>query len=92
MSQGIQAIISPNSLLTSILYLISSGFFEGNVIVFKIDESKPILGQKLAKLIQDAGFPPSSFSFLHGDNRVSLLMMKDKRIKRFFGYASELDR
>lgn len=43
---------------------------EGNTVILKPSEDTPLIGQTIAELFQDAGFPPGVFSVLHGDGAV----------------------
>src|SRR5206468_11784953 len=40
---------------------------EGNTAVFKPSEDTPAIGQRLAELFEEAGFPPGVLNLVHGD-------------------------
>src|SRR5207248_8511465 len=50
---------------------------EGNTAVFKPSEDTPAIGQKLAELFEEAGFPPGVLNLVHGDAEVGEALVKD---------------
>src|SRR5262249_25794188 len=43
---------------------------EGNTVVFKPSEDPPAIGQRLAELFQEAGFPAGVLNLVHGEGPV----------------------
>lgn len=67
--KGVVAVIAPWNFPFAIGGFWCSGpaLLEGNTVVFKPSELTPAVGQAIAELYRDAGFPPGVFNLIHGD-------------------------
>ena len=50
---------------------------EGNTVVFKPSEETSMVGQLIAQLYDDAGFPPGVFNLVHGGKDVGEFLVKE---------------
>jgi aldehyde dehydrogenase (NAD+) len=65
---GVAAIITPWNFPFAVpLWMLGPSLLEGNTVVFKPSEDTPAIGQRLAELFQEAGFPPGVLNLVHGD-------------------------
>jgi aldehyde dehydrogenase (NAD+) len=65
---GVVAVITPWNFPFAVpLWMLGPSLLEGNTAVFKPSEDTPAVGQKLAELFVEAGFPPGVFNLVHGD-------------------------
>jgi aldehyde dehydrogenase (NAD+) len=66
------AVISPWNFPFAIggFWSAAPALLEGNTVVFKPSEDTPMVGQIIAELYNDAGFPPGVFNLIHGDGQV----------------------
>lgn len=79
--KGVVAVVAP--LIDSTiggLWCSCLSLLEGNSVIFKSNELRPMAGQIIAELFQDSGFPPGVFNLLHGDVEVSSKIILDKRV------------
>ncbi len=53
---------------------------EGNTVVLKPCEDTPMVGQIIAELYDEAGFPPGVFNLVHGDGRVGDYLARHKEV------------
>lgn len=70
--KGVVAVISPWNFGWAIggFWCAAPALLEGNTVVFKPSEDTPVIGQIIAELYKEAGFPPGVFNLIHGDGKV----------------------
>jgi aldehyde dehydrogenase (NAD+) len=65
---GVAAVITPWNFPFAVpLWMLGPSLLEGNTAVFKPSEDTPGIGQRLAELFEEAGFPPGVINLVHGD-------------------------
>jgi aldehyde dehydrogenase (NAD+) len=65
---GVAAIITPWNFPFAVpLWMLGPSLLEGNTAVFKPSEDTPAIGQRLAELFGEAGFPPGTLNLVHGE-------------------------
>jgi aldehyde dehydrogenase (NAD+) len=65
---GVVAVITPWNFPFAVpLWMLGPSLVEGNTAVFKPSEDTPAIGQRLAELFVEAGFPPGVINLVHGD-------------------------
>jgi aldehyde dehydrogenase (NAD+) len=65
---GVVAVITPWNFPFAVpLWMLGPSLLEGNTAVFKPSEDTPAMGQRLAELFVEAGFPPGVINLVHGD-------------------------
>jgi aldehyde dehydrogenase (NAD+) len=65
---GVAAVITPWNFPFAVpLWMLGPSLVEGNTVVFKPSEDTPAIGQRLAELFEEAGFPPGVLNLVHGD-------------------------
>jgi aldehyde dehydrogenase (NAD+) len=66
---GVVAVITPWNFPFAVpLWMLGPSLLEGNTAIFKPSEDTPAIGQKLAELFEEAGFPPGVINLVHGDH------------------------
>jgi aldehyde dehydrogenase (NAD+) len=66
---GVAAVITPWNFPFAVpLWMLGPSLLEGNTAVFKPSEDTPAIGQRLAELFEEAGFPPGVLNLVHGDH------------------------
>src|SRR3954452_3797286 len=66
---GVVAVITPWNFPFAVpLWMLGPSLLEGNTAVFKPSEDTPAVGQRLAELFVEAGFPPGVLNLVHGDH------------------------
>jgi aldehyde dehydrogenase (NAD+) len=66
---GVVAVITPWNFPFAVpLWMLGPSLVEGNTAVFKPSEDTPAIGQRLAELFEEAGFPPGVLNLVHGDH------------------------
>jgi aldehyde dehydrogenase (NAD+) len=64
---GVVAVITPWNFPFAVpLWMLGPSLLEGNTAVFKPSEDTPAIGQRLAELFAEAGFPPGVINLVHG--------------------------
>jgi aldehyde dehydrogenase (NAD+) len=64
---GVVAVITPWNFPFAVpLWMLGPSLLEGNTAVFKPSEDTPAIGQRLAELFEEAGFPPGVTNLVHG--------------------------
>lgn len=81
-SLGVVAVIGLSNFPFGGFFGASPLLLEGNTIIFKPCELTPMVGQIIANIFQDAGFPQGVFNLLHGRADVSDKITRDTRIVR----------
>ncbi len=75
---GVVAVITPWNFPFAVpLWMLGPSLLEGNTAVFKPSEDTPAIGQKLAGLFEEAGFPPGVLNLVHGDAEVGEALVKN---------------
>jgi aldehyde dehydrogenase (NAD+) len=65
--RGVVAVITPWNFPFAVpLWMIGPSLMEGNTVVFKPSEETPAIGERLARLFDEAGFPPGTINLVHG--------------------------
>lgn len=65
--RGVVAVITPWNFPFAVpLWMLGPSLLEGNTCVFKPSEETPEIGERLAKLFVEAGFPPGTINLVHG--------------------------
>jgi aldehyde dehydrogenase (NAD+) len=65
---GVVAVITPWNFPFAVpLWMLGPSLLEGNTAVFKPSEDTPAIGQRLAELFEEAGFPAGVLNLVHGD-------------------------
>src|SRR5438105_15486481 len=66
---GVVAVITPWNFPFAVpLWMLGPSLVEGNTAVFKPSEDTPAVGQRLAELFAEAGFPAGVVNLVHGDH------------------------
>jgi aldehyde dehydrogenase (NAD+) len=76
--KGVIGVIAPWNFPFAIggFWCAAPALLEGNTVVFKPSEDTPIVGQIIAELYNEAGFPPGVFNLIHGDGVVGSLLVR----------------
>jgi aldehyde dehydrogenase (NAD+) len=65
--RGVVAVITPWNFPFAVpLWMLGPSLLEGNTVVFKPSEETPEIGERLAKLFVEAGFPAGTINLVHG--------------------------
>jgi aldehyde dehydrogenase (NAD+) len=65
---GVAAVITPWNFPFAVpLWMLGPSLVEGNTVVFKPSEDTPAIGQRLAELFEEAGFPEGVLNLVHGE-------------------------
>src|SRR5262249_39448746 len=62
------------------LWMLGPSLLEGNTTVFKPSEDTPAIGQRLAELFDEAGFPPGVLNLVHGDGEAGEALVRQARV------------
>lgn len=68
-----------------IVWSIVSIIFEGNTVIFNPGNLHPMIGQSIAELVQEIGLPPGVFNLIHGDTKVSTLLVNELEKVTYIG-------
>src|SRR5262249_46723888 len=75
---GVVAVITPGNFPFAVpLWMLGPSLVEGNTVVFKPSEDTPAIGQRLAELFEEAGFPPGVLNLVHGGGEVGEALVRD---------------
>jgi aldehyde dehydrogenase (NAD+) len=75
---GVVAVITPWNFPFAVpLWMLGPSLLEGNTCVFKPSEDTPAVGQRLAELFAEAGFPAGTVNLVHGDGAVGEALVKN---------------
>ncbi|HMF14822.1 MAG TPA: aldehyde dehydrogenase family protein [Gemmataceae bacterium] len=75
---GVVAVITPWNFPFAVpLWMLCPSLLEGNTAVFKPSEDTPAIGQRLAELFEEAGFPPGVLNLLHGDGQTGEALVRN---------------
>lgn len=78
---GVAAVITPWNFPFAVpLWMLGPSIVEGNTAIFKPSEDTPGVGQKLAELFVEAGFPAGVLNLVHGDHVVGEALVKDPEV------------
>lgn len=78
--KGVVAVISPWNFPLAIGSFWSSApaIVEGNTVVHKPSELTPMIAQKVAKLYDEAGFPPGVYNMVHGAGETGKALVRSE--------------
>jgi len=78
--KGVVAVVSPWNFPFAIggFWCAAPALLEGNTVVFKPSEDTPMVGQIIAELYEEAGFPPGVFNLVHGNGGVGDMLVNSK--------------
>jgi aldehyde dehydrogenase (NAD+) len=75
---GVCAVITPWNFPFAVpLWMLGPSLLEGNTTVFKPSEDTPAIGQRLAELFVEAGFPPGVVNLVHGGGEVGEALVRN---------------
>lgn len=75
---GVVAVITPWNFPFAVpLWMLGPSLLEGNTCVFKPSEDTPAVGQRLAELFVEAGFPAGTINLVHGDGTAGEAIVRD---------------
>jgi aldehyde dehydrogenase (NAD+) len=78
---GVVAVITPWNFPFAVpLWMLGPSLLEGNTVVFKPSEDTPAIGQRLAELFVEAGFPPGVVNLVHGDGAVGEALVRNSEV------------
>jgi aldehyde dehydrogenase (NAD+) len=78
---GVVAVITPWNFPFAVpLWMLGPSLLEGNTVVFKPSEDTPAVGQRLAELFEEAGFPPGVVNLVHGDGSVGEALVQNPQV------------
>jgi aldehyde dehydrogenase (NAD+) len=78
---GVVAVITPWNFPFAVpLWMLGPSLLEGNTAVFKPSEDTPAIGQRLAELFVEAGFPPGVLNLVHGDGNVGEALVRNPEV------------
>jgi aldehyde dehydrogenase (NAD+) len=78
---GVVAVITPWNFPFAVpLWMLGPSLLEGNTAVFKPSEDTPAIGQRLAELFVEAGFPPGVLNLVHGDGEVGEALVRNPEV------------
>jgi len=90
--KGVVGVIAPWNFPFAIggFWCAAPALLEGNTVVFKPSEDTPMIGQIIAELYDEAGFPPGVFNLIHGDGVPGSLLVRHNDVKHicFTGSAA----
>jgi aldehyde dehydrogenase (NAD+) len=80
--KGIVAVVSPWNFPFAIAGFWNAApiLLEGNAVVLKPSEDTPLVGQLIASLYDEAGFPEGVINLIHGDGNVGKLLVEHEDI------------
>jgi aldehyde dehydrogenase (NAD+) len=75
---GVVAVITPWNFPFAVpLWMLGPSLLEGNTAVFKPSEDTPAMGQRLAEMFVEAGFPSGTINLVHGDGSVGEALVRN---------------
>ena len=75
---GVVAVITPWNFPFAVpLWMLGPSLLEGNTAVFKPSEDTPAIGQRLAELFVEAGFPAGVLNLVHGAGEAGEALVRD---------------
>ena len=78
---GVVAVITPWNFPFAVpLWMLGPSLLEGNTAVFKPSEDTPSVGQRLAELFVEAGFPPGVLNLVHGAGAAGEALVRDQDV------------
>lgn len=78
---GVVAVITPWNFPFAVpLWMLGPSLLEGNTVVFKPSEDTPAIGQRLAELFLEAGFPPGVINLVHGSGEVGEALVRNSDV------------
>jgi aldehyde dehydrogenase (NAD+) len=78
---GVVAVVTPWNFPFAVpLWMLGPSLLEGNTAVFKPSEDTPAVGQRLAELFVEAGFPPGVLNLVHGAGEAGEALVRDPSV------------
>ncbi len=78
---GVAAVITPWNFPFAVpLWMLGPSLVEGNTVVFKPSEDTPAVGQRIAELFAEAGFPAGVINLLHGEGEAGEALVKNPSV------------
>src|SRR5262245_6880078 len=78
---GVCAVITPWNFPFAVpLWMLGPSLLEGNTVVFKPSEDTPAVGEAIAKLFVEAGFPAGVINLVHGDAPVGEALVRNASV------------
>ncbi len=78
---GVVAVVTPWNFPFAVpLWMLGPSLLEGNTAVFKPSEDAPAVGQRLAELFVEAGFPAGVINLVHGAGEVGEALVRDRAV------------
>ena len=78
---GVVAVITPWNFPFAVpLWMLGPSLLEGNTAIFKPSEDTPAIGQRLAELFVEAGFPSGTINLIHGDGAVGEALVRNPSV------------
>jgi aldehyde dehydrogenase (NAD+) len=75
---GVVAVITPWNFPFAVpLWMLGPSILEGNTAVFKPSEDTPAIGQRLAELFEEAGFPSGVLNLVHGGGETGEALVRN---------------
>src|SRR5207248_3003725 len=75
---GVVAVITPWNFPFAVpLWMLGPSLLEGNTVVFKPSEDTPAVGQRLAELFEEAGFPSGVLNLVHGGGETGEALVRN---------------
>ncbi len=88
---GVVAVISPWNFPFAVpLWMLGPSLLEGNTCVFKPSEDTPAVGQRLAELFVEAGFPAGTLNLVHGDGTTGEAIVRNAGVN-VVGFTGSYD-
>lgn len=83
MPRGVTAVIAPWNFPFAIpWWMIGPALMMGNTVVFKPAEQTAFVGQMIARMCDEAGFPPGVINLIHGKGQVGEALVRDRRVRQ----------
>src|SRR5438105_15352855 len=78
---GVVAVVTPWNFPFAVpLWMLGPSLLEGNTVVFKPSEDTPAIGQRLAELFEEAGFPAGVVNLVHGGAETGEALVRDRDV------------
>src|SRR6266852_6898001 len=78
---GVVAVITPWNFPFAVpLWMLAPSLLEGNTVVFKPSEDAPAVGQRIAELFEEAGFPPGVVNLVHGGGETGEALVRNSGV------------
>ena len=80
--KGVVVSISPWNFPLNIggMWTTGPALLEGNTVILKPSEDAPLVGQIIAELYNEAGFPPGVFNLIHGNGQIGQHLVSSDKV------------